>query len=329
MAIVDNSLKLDFKEFAIQIFVVGGKNGNGEGILILFLRGTEVIRTITMDCCTTVINGTECNLIAKLLMHFHVKKIDCFVWTHPHDDHSCGFESLVDTFYRKGSIGVIPKQIYGTDNDVVNMRPMSKKVLKKMNFKFDKKNLKSIDCQPKEKRCVYSFCLEDSLTGQTKNVNLYCLTPIDFMLDDKRRKQKKISDSLLNEISLSMILDVDGYSFFFGGDAPDKSLKESEKYSLYGCKWIKIPHHASKTAQNIIQLFNNEVDSAVTTSFLTQQLPNKGILDKYKNVTKQNYVTQKTKEDASAFGMIGYRYTFINSSVQLKITRYGNAYKYE
>ncbi len=329
MAIVDNCLKLDINEFAIQIFVVGGKKGNGEGVLILFLKGSEVIRTISMDCCTTEVNGVECNLIAKLLVHFHVKKIDCFVWTHPHDDHSCGFESLVDKYYRKGSIGVIPKQIYGTDNDVVNMRPMSKKVLKKINTKFDKKNLKSIDCQPKEKRSVYSFSIEDSLTGQTRNVNLYCLTPIDFMLDDKRRKQKKISDSLLNDISLSMILDVDGFCFFFGGDAPDKSLKESEISSLYGCKWIKIPHHASKTAQNIVPFFNSEVDSAVTAAFLTQQLPNKVVLDKYKKVTKQIYVTQKTKEDASAFGMIGYRYTFIDSCVQLKITRYGNAYKYE
>lgn len=329
MAIVDNSLKLDFNKFAIQIFVIGGKNGNGEGILILFLKGVEVFRTITIDCCTTKVNGVEYNLIAKLLMHFHVKKIDCFVWTHPHDDHSCGLESLVDTYYRRGSIGVIPKQIYGTDNDIVNMRPMSKKVLKKINAKFKKKNLKSIDCQPNEKRCVYSFDIEDSLTGQIRKVNLYCLTPIDFMLDDKRRKQKKINDSLLNDISLSLILDVDGYCFFFGGDTPYKSLKESEKTSLYACKWIKIPHHASKTAQNILQFFNRDIDSAVTASFLTQQLPNKKVLDNYKKVTKQIYVTQKTKEDANAFGMIEYRYTFIDSCVQLKITRYGNAYKYE
>ena len=329
MVIIDNKLKVDFNNFSIQIYVIGGQNGNGEGILILFLNGSDVIRTITMDSCTAVINGTECNLLDKLLQHYHVKKIDCFVWTHPHDDHSNGLVRLVDTYYRKGSIGVIPKQIYGTNHDIVNMRQLSNKVLKKINSKFNKKNIKSIDCQSNEKRCVYSFELEDSITGQTKDVNLYCLTPIDFMLDDKRRQQKKISDSLLNDISLSLILDVDGYCFFFGGDAPDKSLKESDTSSLYGCKWIKIPHHGSKTAKKVIQFFNGEVDSAVTASFLTQQLPSKDVLDKYKDITKQIYVTQKTKKDVSAFGMIGYLYSFRDSGVQLKITRYGNAYKYE
>ena len=328
MDVANANIKLDFNDFSLLIYVVGGEKGEGEGILILFLNQDHVIRTISMDCCKSTVNGTNCNLLHSLLNRHKVKKIDCFVWTHPHDDHSNGLDELIDSHYRKGSIGILPKQIYGTNNDIVNMKPMSKRVLNKFNKKFRKKNLKSIDCQSREKRCVYSFDMEDIITGEVKNVRLYCLTPIDFLLDDKRRNDKKVSDSLLNDISLSLVSDVDGYCYFFGGDAPDKTLKETDLNYLYQCKWIKIPHHASKSTKKVIQYFNNTVDSAVATSFLKCKLPETNVLNLYKKKTNNLYVTQSKAEDTYDLGMIGYLYSFRDSAVQLKITRYGNACKY-
>ena len=287
MDILENTYKFDFNDFSIHIYIVGGKNGDGEGILVLFMDRDKVIRSISMDCCKADVSGVECNLLNSLLYHYKVKNVDCFVWTHPHDDHSNGLDELIEKYHRKNSIAVIPKQIYGTDNDIVNMKPMSKKVLKKFISRFKKKKLRSIDCQCQEKRCVYSFYLEDTISGDIKSIKLYCLTPMDFLLDDKIRSSKKLSDSLLNDISLSLILDVDGYCYFFGGDAPDKALKEVDMNYLYGCKWIKIPHHGSKTSKEIVQYFNKNVDSAVTASFLTCQLPNKDVLDQYQDITNR------------------------------------------
>lgn len=329
MDILENTYKFDFNDFSIHIYIVGGKNGDGEGILVLFMDRDKVIRSISMDCCKANVSGVECNLLNSLLDYYKVKNVDCFVWTHPHDDHSNGLDELIEKYHRKNSIAVIPKQIYGTDNDIVNMKPMSKKVLKKFISRFKKKKLRSIDCQCQEKRCVYSFYLEDTISGDIKSIKLYCLTPMDFLLDDKLRSSNKISDSFLNDISLSLILDVDGYCYFFGGDAPDKTLKEVDMNYLYGCKWIKIPHHGSKTSKEIVQYFNKNVDSAVTASFLTCQLPNKDVLDQYQNITKQVYITQKAKNDVCDFGMVRYIYSFRNLGVQVNITRYGNAYKYE
>lgn len=325
----EGNIKLDLNEFSLQIFLIGGGKGDGEGILILFLSKDEVFRTISIDCCKAVISGTESNLLEKVLKSFKVDKIDCFVWTHPHEDHTKGLDTLIDSFYRKSSIGVLPKQIYGNDNDIVKMKDYPMTVLKKFNSKFKKKNLKSIDCQCKEMCSVYAFNIEDTLTGHIASVQLYCLTPMAFLLDDKRRTGKKISDTYLNDISLSLILDIDGYSFFFGGDASDKTLKECNTDSLYKCRWIKVPHHASKTSSNVISYFNNSVDSAAVISFLSQQLPNSEVLRKYQGITQQIYVTQKEKTDVSGFGMIRYCYTFKDSAVQLKVTRYGNAYKYD
>lgn len=328
MAVVDTNIKLDFNDFSLLIYVAGGDKGEGEGILILFLNQDQVIRTISMDCCKATVNGTDCNILHSLLNRHKVKKIDCFVWTHPHDDHSNGLDELIDYHYRKGSIGILPKQIYGTNNDIVNMKAMSRRVLHQFNTKFKKKSLKSIDCQSREKRCVYSFDMEDVTTGDVKNVRLYCLTPMDYLLDDKRRNDKKISDSLLNDISLSLVLDIDGYCYFFGGDATDKTLKETDLDFLYQCRWVKIPHHASKSTEKVMQHFNNAIDSAVAASFLRRKLPNTNVLNQYKKKTNQLYVTQLKAEDTYDLGMIGYLYSFRDSAVQLKITRYGNASKY-
>lgn len=328
MAVINTNIKLDFNDLSLLIYVVGGEKGEGEGILILFLNQEHVIRTISMDCCKATVNGRDCNILHSLLKRHKVKKIDCFVWTHPHDDHSNGLDELIDCHYRKGSIGILPKQIYGTNNDIVNMKAMSKRVLNKFNTKFGKKSLKSIDCQCREKRCVYSFDMEDVTTGEVKNVRLYCLTPMDFLLDDRRRNDKKVSDSLLNDISLSLVLDVDGYCYFFGGDAPDKTLKGTDLDYLYHCKWIKIPHHGSNSTKKVIQYFNNTVDSAVAASFLRYRLPVTDVLDQYKKKTNQLYVTQKETDDAFGLGMVRYLYSFRDSAIQLKITKYGNAFKY-
>lgn len=328
MAVVNTNIKLDFNDFSLLIYVAGGDKGEGEGILILFLNQDQVIRTISMDCCKATVNGTDCNILHSLLNRHKVKKIDCFVWTHPHDDHSNGLDELIDCHYRKGSIGILPKQIYGTNNDIVNMKAMSRRVLHQFNTKFKKKSLKSIDCQSREKRCVYSFDMEDVTTGDVKNVRLYCLTPMDYLLDDKRRNDKKISDSLLNDISLSLVLDIDGYCYFFGGDATDKTLKETDLDFLYQCRWVKIPHHASKSTEKVMQHFNNAIDSAVTASFLRCKLPNTNVLNQYKKKTNQLYVTQLKADDTFDLGMVGYLYSFRDSAVQLKITRYGNASKY-
>ena len=326
MAVVNTNIKLDFNDFSLLIY--GGYKGEGEGILILFLNQDQVIRTISMDCCKATVNGTDCNILHSLLNRHKVKKIDCFVWTHPHDDHSYGLDELIDCHYRKGSIGILPKQIYGTNNDIVNMKAMSRRVLHQFNTKFKKKSLKSIDCQSREKRCVYSFDMEDVTTGDVKNVRLYCLTPMDYLLDDKRRNDKKISDSLLNDISLSLVLDIDGYCYFFGGDATDKTLKETDLDFLYQCRWVKIPHHASKSTEKVMQHFNNAIDSAVAASFLRCKLPNTNVLNQYKKKTNQLYVTQLKADDTFDLGMVGYLYSFRDSAVQLKITRYGNASKY-
>ena len=133
---------------------------------------------------------------------------------------------------------------------------------------------------------------------------------------------------MLNELSLTLVLDIDGYRFYFGGDAPDKMILKSNNDDLLKCRWIKIPHHASYSSQGVIPVLNNHVDSAVATAFLSEGLPRLKVLDKYTERSDHIFVTQKSPDDVNPYGVIEYEYKFAGPSVELQIRYFGNAYKY-
>lgn len=324
--LVDAHISLD--TFFIQIYIIGGNNGNGESILILFCDEEKVIKTIAIDSCVAKINGESVVIAGKLLETYKVNKIDCFIWTHPHNDHTKGLQKLIEKYFSNSSIIVIPKQIYGGENNIVKVSHLCEKTIRFINNRFKSNNIKSIDCDVQEKRKVYTFTLQEEFSGKEIHCNVYCLTPTSYILDDiKRNEGKKLSKSELNILSISFILDIEGYYFFFGGDASDRTLLNTNNGDIKKCRWIKIPHHASSTAENFIDHLEQDIDSAVTTAFHSQKLPNTSILDKYKRRTDYVYITHKQK-DKKGIGMVKYEYRFKDNDVQLTISTYGNAYQY-
>ena len=57
------------------------------------------------------------------------------------------------------------------------------------------------------------------------------------------------SQSQLNLLSASMILTVDGYGFYFGGDTPGSKIKQSDTQMINSSRWTTIPHHGSSTSK--------------------------------------------------------------------------------
>ena len=306
----DDKKYVSFNNLIVRLFVIGG-NGSGESIVVIFCDGNDVFFSMVVDSCETDFQGGKVILPIKVLQHYGVKKLDCVVWTHPHDDHSCGMEKIIMDYYGKKTIGVLPKQLYTEDNSVVKMSGLCKRVLNVFNKKFAKKNLKSMDCQECDTRSLLRMPLFDIETGKEKTIELFCLTPIDYLLDDKLRNNKQFSNSLLNELSLTLILSYDDYCFYFGGDAPDKTILKSNLMDIERCRWIKIPHHSSDTAKNMISKINKNIDSAVSTTFLKSNLPKKEILDQYYSRANNVYVAKGDVAGDFKFGMVGYEYKFV------------------
>jgi len=326
--IKDDKKYVSFNNLIVRLFVIGG-NGSGESIVVIFCDGEEVVFSMAIDSCETDFQGGKIILPQKVLQHYGVKKLDSVVWTHPHDDHSRGMEQIICDYYGKKTIGVLPKQLYTENNSVVKMSGLCRHILKVFNMNFSRKNLKSMDCQECDTRSLLKMPLYDIATGEEKTIELYCMTPIDYLLDDKLRKNRQFSNSLLNELSLTLILSFDDYYFYFGGDAPDKTILKSNLKDIERCRWIKIPHHSSETAKDMISIIDKNIDSAVSTTFFVNGLPKREILNQYNARTNNVYVTQKNVSDNLNYGMIEYEYKFGGPLIELQIKTYGNAYKYQ
>lgn len=315
-------------DLKVHIFVIGGY-GVGESIVVVFRTEGNVVFSMTIDSCTSNIEGNNVVLPLKLLQRFHIAKLDCIVWTHPHDDHSQGMDEIVRKYYGKKTIGVIPKQLYGNDRNIVKISGCCQKVLNTFFRTFKKRNLKSMECLENEVRLLFERTFIDYETGEEKVLSLKCMSPMAEKLDDKVRNGLLLSNSQLNELSLTLTLAFDNYRFYFGGDAPDNVLKNTNSSELEQSRWIKIPHHGSLSSKCLIGLLNRHIDSAAATAYLSQGLPHEDVLIEYSRKTDNLYITQQTNDTVYNFGMIEYEYQFEGAEINLDIRRYGNAYKYE
>lgn len=315
------------KDLTGHVFVMGGC-GIGESIVVILESDGSISFSMVIDSCTATIDENQVILPLKLLQRFQVAKLDCIVWTHPHDDHSQGMDVIISKYYGKKSIGVIPKHLYGEGRNIVKLSECCKKVLKSFNHTFKRKNLKSMDCQEKEVRQLMEVTLSDIETGKEKRLVLNCLSPMAEKLDDRIRNGQFLANSQLNELSLTLTLVLDNYCFYFSGDAPDSIFRHSNVLALEQSRWVKIPHHGSQSSRVLTEMINRELDSAVCTAYLSQGLPNENVLDEYNRRTENLYITQKLGDHAYGFGMIEYEYHFEGAEITLNVRRYGNAYKY-
>lgn len=319
---------VSLKSLSVHLFVIGGC-GIGESIVVLLESESNIVFSMIIDCCTATIEGNMVILPLKLLQKFQVAKLDCIAWTHPHDDHSQGMDEIIRKYYGKKSLGVLPKQLYGNARNIVKLSECCNKVLKSFNHTFKRNNLKSMDCQDNEVRTLLEMTLTDYETGEEKQLFLNCLSPLAEKLDDKIRNEQLLTNSQLNELSLTFTLVLDNYRFYFGGDAPDYVIRRTNSRELKQSRWVKIPHHGSRSSKSLMEKLNRQIDSAACTTYISQGLPNNDVLNEYNKKTDRLYIThQNDDNNAHSFGIIEYEYNFEGAEITLNIKRYGNAYKY-
>lgn len=329
MAKVMEVTRVDISKFRLKIFTMGG-NGVGESYLILFMDESKVVYSILIDSLVTTIDGKDVILPMKFIEHYEIKKLDCIIWTHPHDDHSMGLDTIIGKYYGKQTKGFLPKFVYGNQNDVISITDVCQRVRKKMTSQFRKNQLIAIDCAENEPRFLIRNVFEDRFTQVQKEMTVCFLTPIGYPFDQKIANDAKYSQSMLNSLSLSLVLNFDGYCFYFGGDCPGAKIKQSCTSEIAKSKWTTIPHHGSSSSKQLRKILNKEIHCATCTTFLSQPLPEDEVLKLYKiPETIHLDVTQKTKEDEFTYGVIEYDYDFATMpNAKLTIHRYGNAYKY-
>lgn len=323
-----------FENLIVSIFVVGYKN-IGESVIVLFRDvykdKDQVIMSMVIDCY----EKEGLNLVRRILSKYNVEKLDFVCWTHPHNDHSLGIDSLIKDMFHDNIVVFSPKfyygnlmpdmlkseclkapEIYNNIWNLVKKHPNFAEIWRTISANGDTTNLYQMQLLTEDG--VYS-----------KDICLFFLTPIGSRTDMYAIKGNQFNKA--NELSVSFVMSIDGYDFFFGGDTENEHANGIKTEIVQSMRWIKVPHHCSLGAKSIANRVGPKFDFAASTVFKSSSLPKEEIQDTY---AKSGILHMTQLEENNSYkltheyGIIQYNYHFTDEETIVNISTYGNAGQY-
>lgn len=311
----------------LKIFIIGYKT-QGESIVLLFIdtkanKEAQVKFSIVIDCYEAFGH----NKTDEILRKYSVKTLSMLCWTHPHKDHTLGLHSLILKYCKETTQILIPEHLYLGENDIIKINNENEKEIFKKIFslnRFTKRSLSNISTSPNGYEEIKSITF--SSIDKDISVSINAVTPISSILSKQIFEKKRISP---NDLSISLIITVDEYYIFLGGDTINQHIDAINQAYLEKCRFIKIPHHSSKTSNRLLDYLGEEIDTACTTTFCKMKLPTDDILNQYalKGDTFSTGYLDKGK-NTSDYGIIEYEYDFSKEEVELKVKLEGNAMQF-
>ncbi len=324
-----------FDDLTISLFVIGYKN-IGESIIVLFRDSAndeeKIIMSMVIDCYETV----NLNLVRKLLKKYNVQELDFVCWTHPHYDHSLGIDSLIKDFFHDNLIVFLPKFYYPNLTEDL-LKGESKKAVEIYNNIWTlvekhpniKEIWRSISANGDYSTSIYPMRIVSEDNAEYKELYFRFLTPLGYRTDCYVTAGKQFNKP--NELSISFLMSLDGYDFYFGGDTENEHANGIESEIIKNMRWIKVPHHCSKGAINIANNLGPRFDFAASTVFKANGLPVKDVQNIYAKAGALHMTQLEEMEDYqlnSDYGVIQYDYHFKKNEAFVDIITYGNAGQY-
>lgn len=307
----NNNDSFDVTKLKVKIIVIG-YGLYGESTLVFLMDEDVVFYTIIIDSYhykkDNIKGSPYINKTIDLLIKYGVKRLDVLCWTHPHDDHSKGIPRLIKHFCDSDTKILYPMYLEDNEKDIVKYGDTSKQNLKSiLRVNREHKGLATpIGVPDKGEENIDEFNVLDIYNSEpVACVRIDALTPISSMLTEYVN-EGLCNDS--NELSITLVIDINGYSFYFGGDTTNKHINHSKQLKMGRCKFVKIPHHASKTAKDLVNYLPPMLDGVCTTVYKRGKadLPDNGVLRLYRPYGANIYSTNKLKRDDVAYGIIEY-----------------------
>lgn len=310
-----DSDSFDVTKFGVKVIVIG-YGLYGESTLILLMDNDTAFYSIVIDSYNyknkKIKDGPYINKAIDILKKYGLKRLDVLCWTHPHDDHSKGISGLVVNYCDVDTKIMFPMYLQDNEKDIVKYGNTSKlniETILRVNREH-KGQATPIGVADKGEYNVDEFEIKDLYSSETKAiVRIDALTPIAPMLTEYVNNE--LCDDP-NELSVSLVLDINGYGLYFGGDTTNQHINHSKRFVLRRCRFVKIPHHSSKTAKDLLNYLPQTLDGACTTVFKwgKTKLPDKDIVAKYKPLVSDVYSTNYDLKETAHYGIIEYDYDF-------------------
>lgn len=304
-----------------ELYLIGHKN-LGESIVFFVKSHYKCLYSGVVDCYST----DRVAVVEKLLQDNNITELSFLCWTHPHDDHSLGIINIFDNFCTQNTsiwipdVSSIEPDAYSKESAEFYKKLFSKFKIKKTSFLWDintvsdNKNLVSVHFN--NLNIIHNFTI-DSFSPPSR-----CI-----IYDRTKNKIRNI-----NYYSIGLIINIGIYYILLGGDVQNEILRNIPQFDINGIEYLKIPHHGSDTSDFIINKFTQDIHPviATTTVFRSKNLPNKVILEKYKEWGVQSLICTghiNKRNDTDDYGYIKTTFDLLKTSgtIEIPVEYGGNA----
>ena len=324
-----------FDNLIVSLFVVGYKN-IGESIIVLFRDKNNDEEKVIMSMVIDSYETKQLKLVQTVLKKYNVQKLDFVCWTHPHCDHSPGIDELIEKMFHDDITIFSPKFYYpnltsdlleGESERVIDIFSNIWKLV------GEHKNIKeiwwTISASGDYSTNIYPICIYADDDVESKELIFRFLTPIACRTDKFAINGEQFSKP--NELSVSFVMSLDDYDFYFGGDTENEHVKAIDDEVVKNMRWIKVPHHCSTGAVYIANNLGPRFDYAASTVYKSSGLPKKDVQNIYAKVGALHMTQLEEHEDYHLdyeYGIIQYDYYFKKNEAFVDIMTYGNAGQY-
>lgn len=321
--------ELDFNVFHLKIYLIGYST-QGESVVAFLQDGDTVFYTVVVDSFIQKGAGAaNLNKTIEIINEHDVKHVSMVCWTHPHHDHSAGLDDIIDQFCDDRTLFVFPHHIENNAGDIVELKDEDKDIIDRILAINRKKRISArpVDVGDNETRWIETVRLRD-INGAEEDVevNFYVMSPNAALLESYVNK----SFCQPNHLSVSLLIDVNGYRFFLGGDLVDSHIERMDPSILATCRFVKIPHHGSDSAKALVGMLpSQDFDNACVSMYHGKGLPSDSILELYMNKCTHLYATGDVKKPIvpGGFGVIEYDYHLMSSPACYHTSVYGEVIK--
>ncbi len=273
----------------IKVYHIGYSKQGESCIFLLYTSDKKILYSLAIDCY----EEEQCNITDEILKKWKLEnRLDMFIWTHAHDDHSIGINKIIEKYCTKDSI-ICMENVFQIKEQCSELCKENIEHIYNLNYKKRAKNKWKIN----PLTCFPALLDGRQFNGESdiKNLNVQCISPFPEIggMQTGRINHNKSCIACIIKIEMKN----NDINFLFAGDMEyytiEKLIMEYEEYrDIIPCvyNYIKIPHHGSANARNMIDflaLEGKKSGFASTSVFVNKKLPDPQILQKYKSVVEE------------------------------------------
>lgn len=301
----------------IEVYHIGYSNQGEGSIFILHTSTDKVLYSLAIDCYEEAkINKTD-----EILKQWKLeKKLNMFIWTHPHDDHSIGIDKIIEKYCNNKSI-ICMANILGIKNKCSEVSRNNIEYIQTLTARKRVKNKWHINSMVHFPEIIDEIFFNGE--GEIQKLTVQCIAP--FSEIGGMEPGKCVPN--FNMMGIACILKVEmkkeNINFLFAGDMEhytvEKLIEEVDENVPNVYNYIKIPHHGSENVMNMVEFLNlgkrEKSEFASTSVFTKQGLPKRNVLDSYKKVVEQVACTSNIEENRYGTGIINLKFDITDKKV--------------